>query len=97
MKIAVFYNLPRGGGRRCIFELAKTLAKKHLVDLYDLSITEDSQADPIGIFNAVHRFNCRYLYLKRSLGTFNILINFLNFYILENTYKKIAEALNRRE
>jgi len=95
MKIAVFYNLPSGGGRRCIFALAKALARNHLVDLYDLSVTGESQVDSKGIFNAVHSFNCRYLYLKRPLGTFNILVNFLNFYLLEDTYKKIARAINK--
>jgi len=97
MKIAVFYNLPRGGGRRCILELSKALTRKHTLDLYGLAIAGDNQVDSKDIFSAVHRFNCRYLYLKRPLGTFNILINFLNFYILENTYKKIAEAINRGE
>lgn len=95
MKIAVFYNLPSGGGRRCILELSRALTKKHTLDLYGLAIAGDNQVDPIGIFNAVYRFDCRYLYLKRPLGTFNILINFLNFYILENTYKKIAQAINK--
>ena len=37
LKIAVFHNLPSGGGKRRLYELIKRLAADHEVDLYNLA------------------------------------------------------------
>lgn len=42
MRIAVFHNLPLGGAKRTIFEEVKYLSKKHIIDLYEYSSTDDS-------------------------------------------------------
>jgi glycosyltransferase involved in cell wall biosynthesis len=94
MKIALFYNLPAGGGRRCIFELTKILRKKHTVDLYNLSITEDDPSEVEKIFNNVYTFDSLRLILKKPLGTFNIFINFFNLYSLGRTFKKMAKTID---
>jgi len=96
MKIALFYNLPAGGGRRCVFGLAKIISKKHTVDLYNLSVTEEAPGELKATFANVYTSNCLRLGLRKPLGTFNIFINFLNLYILGRTFKKMAKSIDLR-
>ncbi len=42
MRIAVVHNLPPGGQKRALFEQVKRLSKKHILDLFTLSSTDDS-------------------------------------------------------
>lgn len=45
MKIAVYHNLPSGGGKRALFEMTRRLAEQHTVDVYTLSTAEHEFCD----------------------------------------------------
>ncbi len=45
MKIAVYFNLPSGGGKRALYEQVKRLVKKHTVDIYTLSTANHEFCD----------------------------------------------------
>ena len=45
MRIAVYHNLPSGGGKRALYEMTKRLAAKHDVDVYTLSTAEHEFCD----------------------------------------------------
>jgi glycosyltransferase involved in cell wall biosynthesis len=40
LRIAIYHNLPSGGGKRALFEMARRLADKHEIDVYTLSSAE---------------------------------------------------------
>lgn len=45
MRIAIYHNLPSGGGKRTLFESARRLALRHQVDVFTLSSADHSFAD----------------------------------------------------
>lgn len=40
MKIAIYHNLPSGGGKRALYEMTRRLAERHTLDVYTLSTSE---------------------------------------------------------
>ncbi len=40
LRIAIYHNLPSGGGKRALFEMARRLAARHEIDVYTLSTAE---------------------------------------------------------
>ena len=54
MKIAFFHELPRGGAKRFISEVAKLLKKKHRVHLFVVDDFEDTNA--LNHFNNVYQY-----------------------------------------
>ncbi|MCX6031992.1 MAG: glycosyltransferase [Chloroflexi bacterium] len=40
MRIAIYHNLPSGGGKRALYEMTRRLATRHSVDVYILSCAE---------------------------------------------------------
>lgn len=45
MKLAIYHNLPSGGGKRALFEITRRLAERHEVDVYTLSTAEHDFCD----------------------------------------------------
>ncbi len=45
MKLAIYHNLPSGGGKRALYEMTKRLAVRHTVDVYAPSTAEHSFCD----------------------------------------------------
>jgi glycosyltransferase involved in cell wall biosynthesis len=45
VRIAVYHNLPSGGGKRALFEMTKRVAARHRVDVYTLSCAEHDFCD----------------------------------------------------
>jgi len=45
MKIAIYHNLPSGGGKRALYEMTRRLAQDHEVDVYTLSCAEHAFCD----------------------------------------------------
>jgi len=95
LKIAIFHNLPSSGTKRALFEATKILAKKHVIDLYNLSITDENFFDLRRLVRKVHTFEYRALRIKRPFGFLNIPLSFLNFYRLDRVYRKVAIEINR--
>lgn len=45
MRIAIYHNLPSGGGKRALYEMTRHLVEKHDVDVYTLSAAEHDFCD----------------------------------------------------
>lgn len=45
MKIAIYHNLPSGGGKRALYEMTRWLAERHTLDVYTLSTSEHDFCD----------------------------------------------------
>ena len=45
MKIAIYHNLPSGGGKRALYEITKKLASVHLIDIFSLSTADHTFCD----------------------------------------------------
>ncbi|HHY55690.1 MAG TPA: glycosyltransferase family 4 protein [Chloroflexi bacterium] len=45
MKLAIYHNLPSGGGKRALYEMTKRLAVRHTLDVYTLSTAEHDFCD----------------------------------------------------
>ena len=45
MKIAIYHNLPSGGGKRALYEMTRRLAAQHTIDVYTLSCAEHNFCD----------------------------------------------------
>jgi len=45
MKIAIYHNLPSGGGKRALYEMTRRLAERHDLDVYTLSCAEHEFCD----------------------------------------------------
>lgn len=45
MRIAIYHNLPSGGGKRALFEMTRRLAERHEVDVYTLATAKHGFCD----------------------------------------------------
>ncbi|CAG0937502.1 D-inositol 3-phosphate glycosyltransferase [Thermoflexales bacterium] len=45
MKIAIYHNLPSGGGKRALYEMTRRLAAQHTIDVYTLACAEHDFCD----------------------------------------------------
>lgn len=45
MRIAIYHNLPSGGGKRALYEMTRRLAAQHTIDVYTLSCAEHNFCD----------------------------------------------------
>lgn len=45
MNIAIYHNLPSGGGKRALHEMTRRLAERHALDVYTLSCAEHDFGD----------------------------------------------------
>jgi len=45
MNLAIYHNLPSGGGKRALFDMARRLAERHEIDVYTLSTAEHDFCD----------------------------------------------------
>ena len=99
MKIAVFHNLPSGGGKRALYGFVNYLTKVgHLVDVYVPSTANEDFLPLRDIANEVNVFSMK--------TTFVGLINSTLRYIppirislgdLERTEKEIADVINEKD
>jgi len=93
MKIAFFHNLPEGGAKRVIFEQIKYLSKKHKINVFEISQTDNKFNDLKKIAH-VNTFN--FNIDNNFPGFLNRLdSDYRNFYSLKSLHKQIAEEINR--
>lgn len=92
-KIAIYHNLPPGGGLKTIEEFSKRLALKYILDLYTMNGQEPIQ-------NNYFREKYVYKFEKLSAITGGPLLRLeedYNLFIrLSNLQRKIAEDINKR-
>ena len=88
MKIAVVHNLPAGGMKRALYEQVKRLAKKHTVDIYTLSCSDEA-------FLPLKEFAHRYTILRYDQPSHFPASVFSIYFKLPKIYKEIADLINK--
>ena len=95
MRIAVYHNLPSGGGKRALYEMTRRLATKHDVDVYTLSVAEHDFCDLRPHCNRYVVFPFRPLPLsRRPFGRLNQGIRSLDLLRLRTLQKRIARHID---
>lgn len=90
MNIAVFQNLPPGGGKRTIYEQVKGLIKRgHVVDVYQLAHSNSNFCDLKSLGCPVHEF----VFSKSGQ---RLVADWKNFVSLRILHHRIADQINRK-
>lgn len=95
MRIAVYHNLPSGGGKRAVLEMTRRLATKHEVDVYTLSGAEHDFCDLRPHCRRHIAFSFRPLPLVcRPFGRLNQGIRSLDLLRLRTLQRQIATQID---
>ncbi len=96
MKLAIYHNLPSGGGKRALHEMARRLAARHELNIYTLSTAEHDFCD-LRPYCAQHNvFSFRPLPLaQRPFGRLNQGIRSLDLLRLEKVQRRIAAQIDQ--
>jgi len=94
MRIAVYHNLPSGGGKRTLFEQVRRLSKLHEIDVYTLSIASHDFGDvrPLVKNHTIYPFRLLPL-LNSPFGRVNPLLRIFNLKRLGRITKRIGEQI----
>lgn len=95
MRIAIYHNLPSGGGKRALYEMTRRLASKHEVDVYSLSCAEHDFCDLRSYcrHHVVFPFNPLPM-ARRPFGRLNQGIRVLDLLRLRNLQQQIAKRID---
>lgn len=95
MKIAVFHNLPSGGGKRALLEWTRRLADDHSIDVFSLETADHDFCDlrPYVSQYRVFEFSPRGLFTS-PFGRLNQLQRWRDLGDLERLSRRIARQIN---
>lgn len=95
LRIALYHNLPSGGGKRALFEMVRRLAAKHEIDVYTLSSAERDfwSLQPFSRQHVVFPFRPLPL-TRRPLGRLNQGIRTLDLLRLRALERRIARRID---
>ncbi|MDZ7339510.1 MAG: glycosyltransferase family 4 protein [candidate division KSB1 bacterium] len=95
MRLAIYHNLPSGGGKRALFEMARRLAMQHQVDVYTLSTAEHDFCDlrPFVRRHIVFPFEPLPL-VRRPFGRLNQGIRTADLLRLEAVQRRVAAQID---
>ena len=95
MRIALFHNLPSGGGKRAVYELTRRMANQHTIDAYTLETADHEFCDirPLVSQHRMYSFATRKLF-KSPWGRLNQLQRWLDLGDLERVNYRIAMEIN---
>ncbi len=95
MNLAIYHNLPSGGGKRALFEMTRRLAPRHQVDVYTLSTAEHDFCDLRPLVRRHVVFPFRPLPLaRRPFGRLNQGIRTADLLRLEAVQRRIAAQID---
>lgn len=95
MKLAVYHNLPSGGGKRALYEMTRRLAPRHEVDAYTLSCAEHDFCDLRPFVRRHVVFPFRPLPLaRRPFGRLNQGIRVADLLRLDAQQRRIAAQID---
>jgi glycosyltransferase involved in cell wall biosynthesis len=99
MRIAIYENLPPGGAKRVSFEFGRQLARRHEIDLYRLSITDNRAFDLAPFARQVFSYAFAPLFGRldgRLKGGHFAPRSYTLFAPLKRLHRRIAGDLRRR-
>lgn len=96
MRIAVYHNLPSGGGKRALHEMTRRLAARHEISVYTLSTAEHDFCDlrPHCTQHVIFPFRPLPL-ARRPFGRLNQGIRSLDLLLLETVQRQIAAQIDQ--
>ncbi len=98
MKLAIYHNLPSGGGKRALHELTRRLAQNHVIDVYALSAADHEFGDlrPYASRHQVVRFTPLPL-ARRPFGRLNQGIRAADLLRLRALQCRIAKRIDAQQ
>ncbi|NLG29411.1 MAG: glycosyltransferase family 4 protein, partial [Chloroflexi bacterium] len=95
MKIAIYHNLPSGGGKRALYEMARRLAQRHTLDVYTLSSADHAYCDlrPLARQHVVYPFAPLPL-ARPPFGRLNQGIRAVDLWRLRRLQRRIASDID---
>jgi glycosyltransferase involved in cell wall biosynthesis len=96
MRVAIYHNLPSGGGKRALFEIVKRLAQHYKLDVYTLSTAEHDFCDlrPYCNQHIISPFLPLPL-ASRPFGRLNQAIRSLDLFRLQTLQRQIATQIDK--
>lgn len=95
MKIAIYHNLPSGGGKRALHEMTRRLAQRHTVDVYTLSTADHEFCDLRPLVRRHHVTPFAPLRLaRRPFGRLNQGIRVLDLYRVRQIQREVAHRID---
>lgn len=95
MKLAIYHNLPSGGGKRALYEMARRLAERHTLDVFTLATAEHDFCDLRPFANQHEVVPFKPLPLAHSpLGRLNQGIRALDLLRLRRVQRDIARRID---
>ena len=97
MRIAIYHNLPSGGGKRALFEMTRRLAQRHEVDVFTLATAEHDFCDlrPYARRHEVWPFQPLPL-ARRPIGRLNQGIRSVDLRRLDTLQRQIGAQIDSR-
>ena len=98
MKIAFYHNLPSGGGKRAMLEMARGLASGHEIDEYTLTTSNKSFCDLTPFIQA--RFEYPFIPSRTfgsPLGRLNTAMRSIDFRRLDQLQRSIGEEIDKKK
>ncbi len=96
LKIALYHNLPSGGGSRTVLETTRRLAERHRVDLFTTSQADRRFCDvsPFVVNSTVYDYRPLPL-LRRPFGRLNPAMRLLSVFLIDALGRRAAAAIDR--
>lgn len=96
MKIAIYHNLPSGGAKRMLFELASRLTNQHEFTVYSFDHANHTFSDlrPLAKTHHIAHFKPTSLF-RSPFGRFNQLIRLYDLNRLQNLERQIAPQIEK--
>jgi glycosyltransferase involved in cell wall biosynthesis len=95
MRIAVYHNLPSGGGKRALYEMVRGLCSRHTIDVFSLSCAEHDFCDlrPLANSHTVFPFKRSSLF-GSPFGRINQLIRTFDMLRVRELQRQIARQID---
>ena len=95
MKIAIYHNLPSGGGKRALYEMTRRLAPRHTVDVYTLSTADHEFCDLRPLAHRHHVTPFAPLKLaRRPFGRLNQGLRTLDLFRVRQVQRDVARRID---
>jgi glycosyltransferase involved in cell wall biosynthesis len=97
LKIAVYHNLPSGGGKRALFEMVKHLSGSHELEAFTTSSAEHDFCDirPFVARYSIYPFIPLKL-LRSPFGRLNPILRTIDLYRLDSLQRRIAQEIDKQ-
>jgi glycosyltransferase involved in cell wall biosynthesis len=95
MRIAIYHNLPSGGGKRALLEMARGLKVRHSIDVFSLSSAEHDFCDlrPVSDHHMLLPFTPLSL-LKHPFGRLNAILRTVDLLRVRGVQRHVATLID---